>query len=94
MVVKRDLSRPLSIESLPMKGPFDLVFMDPPYRKGFVPSLLGTLSATWSLSPWAKVVAESSNMDPLPDRVENLKRRVSRLYGETRISVYSFEEKS
>ena len=94
MVVKRDLSGPFATESLPMKGPFDLVFMDPPYRKGFIPSLLGTLSAKRSLSPWARVVAESSNMDPLPDRVENLEQRVSRFYGETRITVYSFEEKS
>jgi len=94
MVVKRNLSKPFEMESLPMKGPFDLVFMDPPYRKGFIPSLLCTLSAKRSLSPWAKVVTESSNMDPLPDRAENLKQWVSRFYGETRITVYSFEEKS
>jgi 16S rRNA (guanine966-N2)-methyltransferase len=94
VVVKRDLLRPLSMESLPVKGPFDLVFMDPPYRKGFIPSLLSTLSGKRFLSPWAKVVTESSNKDPLPDRVANLKQRLSRFYGETRITVYCFEEKS
>ena len=94
MVVKRDLSRPLSMENLPMRGPFDLVFMDPPYRKGYIPSILSTLSAQRSLSPWAKVVAESSKMDPLPDRVKNLRRWFSRFYGETRITIYSFEERS
>lgn len=94
MVVKRDLSKPISMESLPMMGPFDLVFIDPPYHMGFIPSLLGTLSAKMSLSPWAKVVAESSNMDPPPDQVDNLKRRIFRSYGETRITIYSFEDKS
>ena len=94
MVVRRDLSRPASMENLPMIGPFNLVFMDPPYRKGYIPSILRTLSVKMSLSPLAKVVAESSNLDRLPDRAENLKKRFSRLYGETRITIYSFEEQS
>jgi 16S rRNA (guanine966-N2)-methyltransferase len=89
MTVKMDLSRPFSLESLPMKGAFDLIFVDPPYQKGFIPSLLGILNTERFLSPAAKIVAESSSMDPLPDQVENLKQTVSRFYGETRITIYT-----
>jgi 16S rRNA (guanine966-N2)-methyltransferase len=40
-------------------GPFGLVFLDPPYRKGLIPRALASLKAGGWLAPNALIVAES-----------------------------------
>lgn len=65
-------------------GPFDLVFMDPPYRKGLVArALSGADSGGW-LAPHAVVVAEMAEdeMFAAPDWVGSLDERA---YGDTKI---------
>ena len=41
-------------------GPFDLVFLDPPYRKGLVEKTLASLRAGHWLAPNALIVAETA----------------------------------
>jgi 16S rRNA (guanine966-N2)-methyltransferase len=46
-------------------GPFDLVFLDPPYRKGLIPRALKSLKDGGWLAKGALLVAESEAMEPL-----------------------------
>lgn len=67
-------------------GPFDLVFLDPPYRQGLVArSLLSLQNGGW-LAPHAVVVAEMAEdeMFAAPDWVESLDERS---YGDTKIAI-------
>lgn len=65
-------------------GPFDLVFLDPPYRKDLVgPSLASLREGHW-LAPRALVVAETA-ADEKPD-AGNFEILDERVYGETRVA--------
>jgi len=67
-------------------APFDLAFLDPPYRKGLLtPSLAGLRDGGWLVAP-ALVVAEMAEDDNLPptDGYEMLDDRV---YGDTRVVI-------
>jgi 16S rRNA (guanine966-N2)-methyltransferase len=52
----------------PAAQPFDLVFLDPPYRSGLAPPALAGLRAGW-LVPGARIVVELAAKEPfeLPD---------------------------
>jgi 16S rRNA (guanine966-N2)-methyltransferase len=66
-------------------GPFDLVFLDPPYRKNLLtPALAGLKQGDW-LSPDAIVVAESSEDEMIEAPFPTVDRRV---YGDTRVIFY------
>lgn len=67
-------------------GPFDLVFMDPPYRKGLVARALDGVEGGGWLAPRALVVAEMAEdeMFAAPDWVGSLDERV---YGDTKILI-------
>ena len=59
-------------------GPFDLVFLDPPYGSGFAASALAALAGGGWLAPGALVVAETAARDrfepPAGWEVENDRR--------------------
>jgi len=65
-------------------GPFDLVFIDPPYRKGLLAGALAAAHGGRWLSPRALIVAEMAEDEVFaaPDWVESLDERV---YGETKL---------
>jgi 16S rRNA (guanine966-N2)-methyltransferase len=90
-VFKRDLIKGSEFGFLSLKQIFDLVFIDPPYRKGIIPPVLTALSHCGILSGQALVVTESSKNDPLPERAENLLLTDTRTYGETKIDIYKIE---
>jgi 16S rRNA (guanine966-N2)-methyltransferase len=64
-------------------GPFNLVFLDPPYRKGLVPRALKSLKDGGWLTAQALIVAETEAMEPLeaPDFI----LVDDRDYGDTRV---------
>ena len=65
-------------------GPFDLVFLDPPYRKNLIAPALAALCAGGWLAPDAVIVAESAVGETFaPDGFEMLDERS---YGETLVS--------
>ncbi len=90
-VLKRDILKGSDFRFLPMKERIDLVFIDPPYRKGIIPPVLAALSGCGILSGQALVVTESSKNDRLPERAENLLLYDTRTYGETKIDIYKRE---
>jgi 16S rRNA (guanine966-N2)-methyltransferase len=66
-------------------GPFDLAFLDPPYRKGLVGPALASLHEGW-LKPQAVVVLEISAQENFAEN-ENFACLDERIYGETRICI-------
>ena len=66
-------------------APFDLAFLDPPYRKGLlVPAMRGMANGGW-LTAGALIVAEAAEDETIPD-VEGYERLDERVYGDTRIA--------
>ncbi|MFZ0450533.1 MAG: 16S rRNA (guanine(966)-N(2))-methyltransferase RsmD [Desulfatiglandaceae bacterium] len=92
-VVKRDLTRGLPKAYPFLKKTFHLVFMDPPYSKGFIPMVLQNLSTSPSLAAQCLIVAESSKNEQPLSRVGPISMRDTRSYGDTRITIYSYEVK-
>lgn len=75
------------------RGPFDLVFLDPPYGRELVPATLERLTAPGLLGPEALVCAEAERQDPIPDQVGLLQRIASRNYGISAIHTFIFAAK-
>jgi len=92
-VLKRDLTRGLPYGHPLMKSRIDLVFMDPPYGKDLIPPILNKLSGKEVLASPSIVVAESSKKDKLPSVLYNLRLIDSRIYGETKIDIYKYEDR-
>jgi 16S rRNA (guanine966-N2)-methyltransferase len=64
-------------------GPFNLVFLDPPYRKGLIPKALNSLKDGSWLLPNALLVAETDALEPL--ETPGYELLDDRDYGETRV---------
>jgi 16S rRNA (guanine966-N2)-methyltransferase len=65
-------------------GPFDLVFLDPPYHTDLVARCLHSLHEGGWLAPSAIVVAEMAEEDPIPD-TPGFRQLDERIYGTTRV---------
>ncbi len=65
-------------------GPFDLVFLDPPYRKDLIPRALASLQDGEWLAPGAIIVAEMAEEDPIPE-TPGFRQLDERVYGTTRV---------
>ena len=89
-VRKKDLSKGLPVKHPLFKEKFDLIFVDPPYEKEMIPPLLGEVSERKLLSSQAIAVAESFKTETLPEVLGELQMVKSRIYGETKISLYHF----
>lgn len=68
-------------------GPFDLVFLDPPYRKALAPAAMASLAEGKWLAPGALLIAETAEDEPLPTS-PHLRMLDSRIYGDTRVSFW------
>ncbi|WP_026487216.1 16S rRNA (guanine(966)-N(2))-methyltransferase RsmD [Caldanaerobius polysaccharolyticus] len=75
-----------------LKGPFDLIFMDPPYSKGLIIPTLWEISRRGVLKDEGIVVVEHEAKDVLPDEIENLVRYKQREYGRTSVSFYKISK--
>ena len=65
-------------------GPFDLVFLDPPYRQNLVAPAVKSLRDGGWLAPAAILIAETSEEEPIPD-LPGLRQLDERIYGDTRV---------
>lgn len=74
---------------LALRGPFDLVFLDPPYGQGLVPQVLEHLAAPGMLATRALVCAETGRRDPLAATVGTLQRIDTRSYGITALHTFT-----
>lgn len=69
------------------KESFDIIFLDPPYNKGFVVPVLSTISKRGMLSENGIAVLESDYRDDHGE-IEGLEILKQRKYGRTYITVY------
>ena len=75
----------------PAPAPFDLVFLDPPYRKALARPALEMLAANGWLAPGALVAAEVEEglaLDPLP----GLEALALRRFGQTVVHIWTAPE--
>ena len=70
-------------------GPFDLAFLDPPYRKDLAARCLTSLAEGGWLRDGALVIVETAADEPAPEAAR-FTACDSRIYGETRVSFFSF----
>ena len=90
-LLKKDLTRGLpAVRDLGQEEGVDLVFADPPYKKGYLLPILSELSVSSFLSSRATIVAEAGKEEHLPDTVGNLSLAKTRVYGDTKICIYSY----
>ena len=66
-------------------GPFDLVFLDPPYRKNLLAPALASLREGGWLAPNAIAIAEMAEDESL--NAEGFEQFDERVYGETRVAI-------
>lgn len=96
MVIREELPNGLAhIQDLGC-AQFDLVFIDPPYGKGYIKSTIYKLKECDLLAKDSRVVVESTTEanDPLPSKVLNLQLKPTRSYGSTLIGLYfNYEER-
>lgn len=70
-------------------GPFDLIFLDPPYGQGLVPQVVAAIDDLDLLADGGLVCAESDCKDEVPDVVGGLQRIGMRHYGTTAIHLFT-----
>ncbi len=66
---------------------FDIIFLDPPYNKGFIEPVLDIIAKRGILEDEGIIVLESDDTDFCSD-VEGLERIKQRKYGRTYVTVY------
>ncbi|HOG52833.1 MAG TPA: 16S rRNA (guanine(966)-N(2))-methyltransferase RsmD [Bacillota bacterium] len=69
-------------------GPFDIVFMDPPYASDKYEGLLAALSENNLVKPMGIVVVERAKIKQLAEEYGGLKLRRSEKYGATFVDFY------
>jgi 16S rRNA (guanine966-N2)-methyltransferase len=85
IILRRDLRKiPTFMVKISVERPFDLVFMDPPYAKGFVRNLLFFFGQEPSLlAPDALLIVEEVHDADLPAHSQGLALQDCRIYGKT-----------
>jgi len=84
-------SLPQALAQLP-PGPYDVVFLDPPYRQGIAGATLELLGRSEFLNPDSLVCVETGKTDQLNETYGNLAVELQRDYGSTRISLFALTE--
>lgn len=74
------------------RAEFELAFLDPPYGGGLAAATLKDLAAAGILVPAARVVAEHSRREALPEALDALKLTELRRYGDTRVAFYVWQK--
>lgn len=88
-----DLSKVSGIERLQHrltgKHHFELIFIDPPYKKNLAQSTLKMIDSSDLAAPGATVIVEEHKSVVMPDRLTRLHLTDQRQYGESKISFYA-----
>jgi len=73
-------------------GPFDVVFVDPPYATGLAADALERLEGWSDLAPSAHVIVEHGGDQELEDSYGRLVRYRARSYGDTTVDFYELTD--
>ncbi len=88
--IPSDVQKALGL--LQPQGPFDVIFIDPPYGKSLVPALLSAISERHLLCDDGIICAETAGTDEVPSEVGDLVRVISRNYGMTTVHMFIYPE--
>jgi 16S rRNA (guanine966-N2)-methyltransferase len=91
-IKQQDLVAGDSFKTVEKDGSFDIVFIDPPYRLGFMDPVLKKVGYSGFLSSDGVVVAETSKEEYLPEKAGNLELWQVRKYGSTCLWFYLKQE--
>ncbi len=75
-----------AVSYLSRKENFDIVFLDPPYQKGFIPKCMESLAN--SVSEDGLVICETSRDESLPEKIGPFTVDRERNYGKTKLTLY------
>ena len=92
-LIQRDLSKGIDF-LMPRKRPFDLIFMDPPYGKGWGELIIPPLLRLPILEDKGLLVLEHDQSEAVPREAGKWGIGDERRYGRTRISFYVLPNKS
>jgi 16S rRNA (guanine(966)-N(2))-methyltransferase RsmD len=76
------------LEVMDAAAPFNLVLLDPPYKKQLVAGCLERLARSRWMSDDGRIVCETERDLELPGRVETFERAKHKRYGDTSVHVY------
>lgn len=86
-ILRRDILRGLNfLKSI--DSPFELVFIDPPYERGFVERTLRFLDVAESISDRVSIVIEHSRRELISEKATRFVLTDQRHYGSTLVSFY------
>ena len=73
---------------MPKEEPFHVIFMDPPYDKGFVVSTIEHIDALGLLDESGIIVVEHNSKSTYPDVIGSFELGKKKKYGSTAVSIY------
>ncbi len=86
-ILKRDLLRGLNF-LIATGHTFDLVFMDPPYNRGYVEQILQFLGECKCIANGGYIIVEHSRHEKLSRKTVHFKQSSERQYGKSLVSFY------
>lgn len=79
---------PAALALIAKSGPFDLIFLDPPYAQGLAQTTLTRIAALELLSARGIIVVETEKGDVLPKQIGSLIQTDQRQYGVSAITTF------
>lgn len=64
---------------------YDLIFVDPPYRQGFIDRVLALVNENIILNPEGVIIIETASDEEITDDIASLEIRITKQYGDTKI---------
>lgn len=83
-LVPGDFHRALTL----LSGTFDVILMDPPYRKGLWADAFRIIAEEGLLAPGGVIVCEHRKEEELPEEICGFTREKERRYGISKLSIY------
>lgn len=68
---------------------FDVIFLDPPYKKGLIPGILKLIDTCNILSKDGIIICESHQGDEMPEQAGELSREKTYRYGQVFVTTFS-----
>lgn len=90
-ILKFDLKMGIPKSHPVSKRGFDLIFLDPPYGKDLITPILENISTSSIVLNGSYVIAESSKTEEVPRYIGSLEMADTRIYGDTKITIYTNE---
>lgn len=69
-------------------GPFELIFIDPPYNRGWAPRILPIIDGLELLAPGGLICLEAGSKESVPQQIGKLRCSEQRRYGSTMLHFF------